>query len=99
MALRTTNGKKRIRILWCGDSYQQHTIRTFDLLGICSAGIMCVYLLGCSALIEGYETMQQVVTSSIIVITTIVIWEIFAQGGSRELLSKQINLVQKEDLT
>lgn len=75
------------------------TTRTFDLLGIRGAGIMGVYLLGCSTLVEGYETMQQVVTSGIIVITTIVVWEIFAQWGPRELLCKQINLVQKEDLT
>lgn len=43
--------------------------------------------------------MQQVVTSSIIVVATGVIREVFTQRRPRELLSKQINLVQEEDLT
>lgn len=75
------------------------TRHTFDLLGVGSTGIMSIYLFGGGALVQGYETMQQVVTGSIIVVATSIIGEIVAQWRPRELLGKQIDLVQEENLT
>lgn len=43
--------------------------------------------------------MQQVITSSIVVITTRIIWEIITQRGAREFFGKKINLVQEKNLS
>lgn len=56
---------------------------------------MRVYLLCRSILIECYESVEQVVTGSIIVVTTRVVWEVVAQGRVRQLLSEKIDLIQE----
>jgi hypothetical protein len=45
-----------------------------------------------------HKSMQQVITRRIIVITTRIIREVITQRRPGQLLSKEINLVQEEDL-
>lgn len=59
---------------------------------------MGVYLFRRRTLVQRDETMQQVITSCIIVVAAIIIGKIVAQWGMRELLSEEINLVQEQDL-
>ena len=52
---------------------------TFDLLGVRCTSIVRVYLLCCRILIERHETMQQVVASSVVVVTAGVVGEIITK--------------------
>ena len=53
--------------------------RTFDLLGICCTGVVCVNLLRRCALVEGDETAEKVRAGSVVVVATSVIWEVITE--------------------
>jgi len=90
MALNTTkNIQGRISALFT----HQGAKLTFDLLGIGGTSVMSIYLFRRSALVERDETVQQVITSGIVIITTRIIWEIITQRGARKFFGKKINLV------
>jgi hypothetical protein len=59
---------------------------------------MRIDLLRSRRLIEGDESMQEVVASSIIIVTTGKVGEVFAQAGISELFSEKIDLIKEEDL-
>ena len=55
-----------------------HTVEapTFDLLSIRRARIVCVYLLRSSVLVQGHESVQEVVTRGIVVVAARVVGKI-----------------------
>ena len=59
---------------------------------------MRVDLLAGSTLVQADETMQEVVASRVVVVTTSVIREVVAQRRVRELLGEHVDLVQEQDL-
>ena len=52
---------------------------TLNLLGIGSASVVSVDLFRCGTLVEGNKSLQKVVASSVVVITTIVVREVISQ--------------------
>ena len=52
---------------------------TLNLLGIGSAGVVSVDLLRRGALVEGNKSLQKVVTSSVVIVTTSVVREVISQ--------------------
>lgn len=71
---------------------------TLDLLGIRGTGIVSIDLLRGCALVERDEAVEQVVACRIVVVTSLVIGEVVTHGRMRQLLRKQIDLVQKQNL-
>ena len=67
-----------------------------DLHGIGSAGEMSVDLLGL-VLVERDETVENVVASSGVIRTTLVVWEVVLHGADGELLLEPINFVQEQN--
>ena len=67
-----------------------------DLRCIGGAGEMCVDLLGL-VLVQAHESVQDVVASCGIVITTLVVGEVVLHGADGELLLETIDLIQEED--
>ena len=50
------------------------------------------------ALVEGNESLQEVVTRGVVVIATSVVGEIISQWRPGEFLHEQVDLVQEQDL-
>lgn len=70
---------------------------TFNLLSVRGARIVGIDLLGCGGLVERDEAMEKVVACCIVVVASVVIWEVIAQGRMCQFLLEQIDLVQEED--
>ena len=68
---------------------------TFDLLRVCSTCIMRIYLFSCRTLVQTDKSVQQVVASGVVIAATCVIWEIILQRRTWQLLSEQVDLIQK----
>lgn len=66
------------------------------MLGIRGAGEMRVYLLD-FRLVERDEPVEDVVAGSIVVITTVIVGEIFVHRAKGKLILKTIDLVEEED--
>jgi len=67
------------------------------LLGISSTSVMRIDLLRSGRLVERDESVQQIVACSVVVVSTVVIREVVAEGRVRELFGEQVNLIQKEN--
>ena len=72
-------------------------VLTLDLLGISRTGIMGINLFCRRVLIQGNESMKEVFASEVVIITTVIVREVIAKWGMRELLRKQIDLVQEQN--
>jgi hypothetical protein len=59
----------------CAKKDDKRTL-TLDLLGIRRTCIMCVYLLCGCALVERDEAVEEVVACGIVVVSTVVVWEV-----------------------
>lgn len=59
---------------------------------------MRIDLLRRCALIERHEAVEEVVAGGVVVVAACVVGEVVAQWGAGELLRKQVDLVQEEDL-
>jgi hypothetical protein len=64
-----------------------------NLLCISCACIMGINLLGRRALVERDEAVQQIVAGQVVVVAVLVVGEVIAQRGARELLSEEIDFV------
>jgi len=58
-----------------GEKNTKQTL-TLDLLGICRTCIMCVYLFRRCALVERDEAVEEVVAGGIVVVSTVIVWEV-----------------------
>jgi len=67
-----------------------------DLCGICCTGEMCIDLLGL-VLVQGDKTVEDVIASGGVIVTTLVIWEVVLHWGNWKLLLKSIDLVQEQN--
>jgi hypothetical protein len=74
---------------------QKHTL---DLLCIGRTRIMRIYLLGCGALVEADEPMEEVVACGVVVGSSLIVGEIVLKRRMREFLGEEIDLVQEQDL-
>jgi len=54
---------------------------------------MGINLLGRRALVERDEAVQQIVAGQVVVVAVLVVGEVIAQRGARELLSEEIDFV------
>jgi hypothetical protein len=72
---------------------------TFDLLGIGGASVMSVNLFGCSTLVEGDESVKEVVACCIVVVSTIIIGEVVTKRRLGQFFGKEINFIQEQNLT
>lgn len=67
-----------------------------DLRCVRGASKMCVDLLAL-VLVQGHETVEDVVASLAVVITTLVVGEVVLHWADRELLLKPVDLVEEEN--
>lgn len=72
--------------------------RTLDLLRISRACVMRIYLFRRRGLVEGDEAVEEIVACRVVVVPASIIWEVVAERRTRELLRKQVDLVQEQDL-
>lgn len=95
MALKTTsNGEDKSAMI----QMTSRATLTLDLLSIRSAGVMGVDLLRGRALVERDEAVEQVVACRVVIVTSLVVGEVVTHGRMRQLLRKQIDLVQEQNL-
>jgi len=59
---------------------------------------MGINLLGRRALVERDEAVQQIIAGQVVVVAVLVVREVIAQRGARELLSEEIDFVEEENL-
>lgn len=69
----------------------------FDLLRVRRASVVGVDLLRGCALVQGNKAVQQVIASSVIVVTSRIVGEVVTHWRMRQLLCEQVDLIQKQD--
>jgi hypothetical protein len=87
--------KRQQRLHYRENNKRAHTL---DLLCIRRTRIMRIYLLGCGALVEADEPMEEVVACGVVVGSSLIVGEIVLKRRTREFLGEEIDLVQEQDL-
>lgn len=71
---------------------------TFDLLGVGGTGVMCVDLFGSRTLVQADKPVEEVITGCVVVTASSVISEVILEWRLRQLLGKEIDFIQEQNL-
>lgn len=77
---------------------EQRNTLTFNLLRIRHTSEVRVYLFGCCALVEGYESVEEVVAREVVIVAAGKVGEVVAERRAGEFFGEEVDFVEEEDL-